>query len=57
MHAQPMIATYPAVRGSTNDVLAECLEACFDCAQTCTACADACLTEERVQALVDTARR
>jgi len=34
-----------------KQVLANCIEACFDCAQTCTACADACLSEQLVAEL------
>lgn len=51
MRAQQMIATHPEVRGNTNDVLIQCIEACYDCAQTCVSCADACLAEDTVQQL------
>jgi hypothetical protein len=51
MRAQQMIATHPEVRGNTNDVLIQCIEACYDCAQTCVSCADACLAEDAVQEL------
>lgn len=51
MHVQQMIATHPDVAGSTNDVLVQCIEACFDCAQACTSCADACVAEESVSGL------
>ncbi|MEG9247221.1 four-helix bundle copper-binding protein [Arthrobacter sp. Soc17.1.1.1] len=51
-HARTMLDTYPRDRdGFDSDLLAECIEACFDCAQTCTACADACLAEEMVAEL------
>jgi hypothetical protein len=56
MHAQEMISTHPQVRGSANDALIHCIEACYDCAQTCTACADACLAEPMVQELVQCIR-
>lgn len=48
MRAQEMISTHPEVRGSTNDVLIRCIDACVDCAQVCTSCADACLAESTV---------
>lgn len=48
MHAQQMISTHPHVRGSVNDALIRCIEACYDCAQACTSCADACLAEDMV---------
>lgn len=56
MHVQEMIATHPSVRGSTNDALIRCIEACYDCAQTCTVCADACLGEDMVKDLVQCIR-
>jgi hypothetical protein len=56
MHAQQIIATHPAVRGSTNDALIRCIEACYDCAQTCSSCADACLGEETVKDLAQCVR-
>jgi hypothetical protein len=56
MHAQQMIATHPRVRGSTNDALIRCIEACYDCAQACTACADACLGEADPAKLVQCIR-
>jgi hypothetical protein len=51
MHAHQMISTHPEVRGSTNDALIRCIEACYDCAQVCTSCADACLAEDMVTEL------
>jgi hypothetical protein len=51
MRAQEMIATHPEVRGNTNDVLIQCIEACYDCSQVCVSCADACLAEDMVQQL------
>ncbi|MDQ0733833.1 four-helix bundle copper-binding protein [Arthrobacter agilis] len=50
--ARAMLDTYPQDRhGFDSDLLAACIEACFDCAQTCTACADACLAEDMVAEL------
>ena len=51
MHVQQMIASHPQVRGLTNDILIQCIEACYDCAQACTSCADACLAEDMVKDL------
>lgn len=51
MHAHQMISTHPDVRGSVNEPLVRCIEACFDCAQACTSCADACMAEEMVAEL------
>lgn len=34
-----------------NEVLAECINACFDCVHACTSCADACLAEDEVDSL------
>jgi hypothetical protein len=56
MHAQQMISTHPHVRGSVNDALIRCIEACYDCAQACTSCADACLGEEMVAQLTQCIR-
>lgn len=51
-NAGAMLDTYPQERGGFDrDMLAACIEACFDCAQTCTACADACLAEDMVTEL------
>jgi hypothetical protein len=47
-----MLETYPRDFNVDKDVLARCIEACFDCAQACTACADDCLSEESVSDLV-----
>jgi hypothetical protein len=47
--ADRMIQTNPSkVTIAQQDVLVECIRACFDCAQACTACADACLGEQDV---------
>ncbi len=44
-----MIETHPAAPKMDVQMLAQCIEHCFECAQTCTACADACLGEQNVQ--------
>ena len=51
MHATEMIRTYPAEINVDRDLLAACIQACYDCAQTCTACADACLSEQHIDML------
>ena len=51
-YAKQMLETYPREFNLDADVLARCIEACFDCAQACTACADDCLSEENVAQLV-----
>ncbi|WP_340317364.1 four-helix bundle copper-binding protein [Rhizorhabdus argentea] len=50
-HIQETIASYPHVKGSTNDARIRCLEECYSCAQTCASCADSCLAEEMVPQL------
>jgi uncharacterized protein DUF326 len=47
-HAIQMLETTPQQPLFDRDVLARCIDACFDCAQACTASADACLGEEMV---------
>ena len=51
-YATRMLETYPRDFNLDKDVLARCIEACFDCAQACTACADDCLSEDSVAELV-----
>ena len=51
MRAKELIDTHPDSLGLPEEVLVECIEACFDCAQACTACADACLAEDSVEEL------
>jgi Domain of Unknown Function (DUF326) len=46
--AQAMLRTHPGPGQVSNEVLAECIEACTSCAQACTSCADACLSEDDV---------
>jgi len=50
--AQQMLETYPKSINLDRDLLAACVDACFECAQACTACADACLSEDMVADLV-----
>jgi hypothetical protein len=56
MYAHQMISAHPHVKGSTNDVLIDCIEECYSCAQACTSCADACLGESMVQQLTQCIR-
>jgi uncharacterized protein DUF326 len=51
-YAKPMLETYPRDFNVDADVLARCIEACYECAQACNACADDCLSEEDVADLV-----
>jgi hypothetical protein len=41
-----MLESHPWPGNVDRDVLARCIEACFECAETCTSCADACLSEK-----------
>lgn len=41
-----MIDGSPAEITVDQELLAECIQTCFDCAETCTACADACPGED-----------
>ena len=50
--AKPMLETYPREFNIDADVLARCIEACYECSQACTGCADDCLSEESVAELV-----
>lgn len=50
MLSHQIIATHPAPMVH-NQVLAECINACFDCAHACMSCADACLAEDDVGSL------
>ena len=48
-----LLDSYPADLGQVDrNVLATCIERCFECAQACTACADACLSEPGVAEMV-----
>ena len=51
-YADQMLEAYPRDFNVDKNVLARCIEACFDCGQACTACADDCLSEENVGHLV-----
>ena len=46
--SRQMLKATPSKIGYPQDVLAQCIDACFSCAQSCAACADACLGEEMV---------
>jgi hypothetical protein len=50
-YAQRMLETHPWPSHIDREVLATCIEACFECEQACTSCADACLSEEQVAEL------
>lgn len=47
-HITPMLEAHPWEGHVYREILARCIEACFDCSQTCTSCADACLSEDGV---------
>jgi Domain of Unknown Function (DUF326) len=51
-YAKPMLETYPRDFNVDADVLARCIEACYECSQACNACADDCLSEPDVADLV-----
>jgi hypothetical protein len=50
-YAKQMLDTHPLPAHVDREVLARCIEACFECAQSCTGCADADLAEEDVSEL------
>lgn len=50
--AAEMLNTHPRATHIGVQVLARCIDECFDCAQTCASCADACLGEENVAELI-----
>jgi hypothetical protein len=47
-HTREILETYPSTVALDADILAECIEACFDCDQSCSADADADLGEENI---------
>jgi hypothetical protein len=51
-HAKQILETHPRGAAIDADVLAACIDACFDCAQSCTACADADLAEDDVTTMI-----
>ena len=51
-YAKPMLETYPRDFDVDADVLARCIDACYECAQACSACADDCLSEQSVAELI-----
>lgn len=46
--ATAMLEAHPWPGNVDREVLARCIDACYDCARTCTSCADACLSEDSV---------
>jgi hypothetical protein len=50
-YAKQLLETHPSPAHVDREILARCIEACFECAQSCTACADADLAEEDVTEL------
>jgi hypothetical protein len=44
--ATALLATHPRGLVADADVLARCIDECYDCAETCTFCADADLAED-----------
>lgn len=50
-HVTEMLNTHPQTQDISVDMLAACIQECFDCAQVCTICADACLSEGNVEEL------
>ena len=51
-----MLDTHPQTGQVARELLAACVEACFECAQTCTVCADACLGEDNIEMMVSCIR-
>lgn len=54
--AKRMLNVYPRTFDADADVLARCIDACYECAQDCTACADSDLAEDDVVDLVKCVR-
>lgn len=50
MRSHQITAAHPAPLVH-NEMLAECINACYDCAHACMSCADACLAEDDVGSL------
>jgi len=53
MKANEMLQAHPKSTAISENVLAECIEACFECLQTCIACADACIGEDTESSLAE----
>lgn len=49
--AQQMLQAHSQEIQVDADILAACIQVCYECAQCCTACADACLGEDNVAGL------
>jgi len=56
MQVRNMLNSHPAVHGTVDDALIQCIEECYACAQTCVSCADACLGEPMVKELAQCIR-
>jgi hypothetical protein len=50
-YAKRILETHPLPARVDRELLARCIEACFECEQSCTACADADLAEDDVAEL------
>ena len=50
-YAASLVQANPSKPSVDPNVLAECIQACYDCAQACLACADACMAEEDLHEL------
>lgn len=51
MSSHQIIAPHPTPQAH-NQVLVECIDACYDCTHACMSCADACLAEHNPGALI-----
>lgn len=51
-----MLKTHPTSSQLDMNLLARCIQECYDCAAACNLCADACLGEEKLQMLVQCIR-
>jgi len=51
MKVREMIGASASEAVADVELLATCIEACYECAQACSACADACLGEEKIRKL------
>jgi hypothetical protein len=52
MAIREILGTHPRPTGLDLDVVARCIEACYDCEAACASCADADLAEPDVQEMV-----
>lgn len=56
MKTKEMLKAHPAEPLIDSQLLADCINACFECSQCCTSCADACLSHEVTDDLRDCIR-